>query len=302
MRIAITGGTGFVGRSLVQRLAQAGYQLNCWRRTSSSTTAIEPYADSIRWIEGQLGNARETVQELITDCDALVHAAFWRPGKGFRGTEGDLVEFARVNILGSLELMKAAVAANLKRFVFVSTCAVHEVILDDRELDEAHPLWPLTHYGAHKAAIEKFVHSYGLGAGFPICAIRPTGIYGVAQPVEDSKWAELIRAVAAGEEIQVEGGGKEVHVEDVARGIQLLLETDEPVAGNAYACYDRYVSRFEVAKITQELTGSRGQIHGEPRQPKNEICTRRIRELGMQFGGEPLLRKTIEELVRAIGP
>ena len=37
----------------------------------------------------------------------------------------------------------------MSRFVFISTCAVHDVILDDRPLDEAHPLWPAGHYGAH---------------------------------------------------------------------------------------------------------------------------------------------------------
>ncbi len=54
----------------------------------------------------------------------------------------------------------------MPRFVFISTCAVHDVILADRPLDEAHPLWPKSHYGAHKAALEKFVHSYGLGQGW----------------------------------------------------------------------------------------------------------------------------------------
>jgi nucleoside-diphosphate-sugar epimerase len=49
---------------------------------------------------------------------------------------------------------------------------VHDVILQDRPLDEAHPLWPKSHYGAHKAAIEKFVHSFGLGEGYAICSLR----------------------------------------------------------------------------------------------------------------------------------
>ena len=196
--------------------------------------------------------------------------------------------------------MNAAVESKLKRFVFVSTCAVHEVILDDRTLDEAHPLWPLSHYGAHKAAIEKFVHSYGMGAGFPICAIRPTGIYGVAESIEHSKWFDIVRRVANGQDVDVTGGGKEVHVEDVAKGIQLLLETDQPVAGLAYACYDRYVSRYEVATIAKELTQSDARIFGKPTQPKHQICTDRIRRLGMEFGGEPLLRETIGKMVDAV--
>ena len=49
---------------------------------------------------------------------------------------------------------------------------------------------------AHKAAIEKFVHSYGWGHGYAICALRPTGIYGTALPIEESKWYGLVQAVA----------------------------------------------------------------------------------------------------------
>jgi hypothetical protein len=46
------------------------------------------------------------------------------------------------------------------RFVFISSCAVHDVIRDDRLLDEKHPFWPMSHCGAHKAALEKFVPAY----------------------------------------------------------------------------------------------------------------------------------------------
>ena len=84
----------------------------------------------------------------------------------------DLVAFAERNILGTLRLMEAARAAGVRRFILISTCAVHEKILDDRPLDETHPLWPASHYGAHKAALEAFVHSYGIGQGWEVCAFR----------------------------------------------------------------------------------------------------------------------------------
>ena len=88
-------------------------------------------------------------------------------------------------------------------------CAVHETILDDRPLDEAHPLWPHSHYGAHKAAIEAFVHSYGRGHGYPICALRPTGIYGLARPARASKWFDLIAEgrPGRGRDLQARGQG-----------------------------------------------------------------------------------------------
>jgi nucleoside-diphosphate-sugar epimerase len=177
---------------------------------------------------------------------------------------------------------------------------VHEKILDDRPLDEAHPLWATSHYGAHKAAIEKFVHSYGLGEGYPICALRPTGVYGAAHPVESSKWYELVAAVVRGETVQCSRGGKEVHAADVAKAAGILLAA-EGIAGEAFNCYDRYVSQFDVATLAKELSGSASRIDGEPMQPKHQIVTDKIRALGMRFGGEDLLRRTITQLVKAAG-
>ena len=68
-----------------------------------------------------------------------------------------------------------------------------------------------THYGAHKAAVEQFVHSYGFGVGFPICALRPTGVYGRHHEPHRSKWFGLVKRVANGESFECSGGGKEVH-------------------------------------------------------------------------------------------
>ena len=62
-----------------------------------------------------------------------------------------------------------------------------------------------------KAAIEKFVHSYGYREGYPICALRPTGVYGLAHPAEDSKWFKIVQSVVRGETVTCDRGGKEVH-------------------------------------------------------------------------------------------
>ncbi|RMF78512.1 MAG: SDR family oxidoreductase, partial [Planctomycetota bacterium] len=238
---------------------------------------------------------------LVAECDAVVHSALYRPGAGFRGAEGAIDRFVELNVVGTLRLIEAARAAGVPRFVFISTCAVHERILDDRPLDEAHPLWPRSHYGAHKAAIEKFVHSYGLGAGYTICALRPTGIYGLAHPVSDSKWFDLVRRVKAGERVTVERGGKEVHAADVARAVRLLLDAPaERITGEAFNCYDRYVSEYDIATITKELSGSSAEIVGEQRRPQHEIETGKLRSLGFEFGGEPLLRATVRELLDAV--
>lgn len=296
MRVAVTGATGFLGRYIVNHLLREGHQCRCWHRADSDCDGFDEAGNGkLEWIEGELTD-RQAAESLVQGADATVHAALFRPGAGFRGAEGDLEEFVAKNVGGSIQLIRAAVDAGVGRFVFISTCAVHEEILDDRPLDEAHPLWSRSHYGAHKAAIEKFVHSYGLGHGFNICAIRPTGIYGAARPIERSKWYKLVRAVQAGEPVRTDHGGKEVHAADVAKAVSILLHA-EGTAGQAYNCYDTYIADQNVAQIAKRLTGSSSEIAQINKGPKHQISTEKLRALGMTFGGHEPLEDTIRQLL-----
>ena len=138
-----------------------------------------------------------------------------------------------------------------------------------------------------------------LRSGRWIRNLRPTGVYGVAHPVQDSKWYDLVSAVVRGETIPCSRGGKAVHAADVAKAVGILLKADG-IAGEAYNCYDRYVSEFDLATLAKELSGSSSQIIGEPMQPKHQIVTDKIRALDMQFGGDDLLCQTISELVEGV--
>ena len=158
MQIAVTGATGFLGHYIAQNLASDGHQLRCWHRPSSNRQPPDALSHQVTWLPGDLSDA-SSAATLVDGCDAVVHGALWRTGSTFRKNASDLIEFTETNLLGTLRLIEAARKAGVKRFIFISTCAVHEEILDDRPLDETHPLWPRTHYGAHKAAIEKFIHS-----------------------------------------------------------------------------------------------------------------------------------------------
>lgn len=293
MKVAITGATGFLGHYLVGKMLALGNECRCWYRNSDR--CFQPDNPSqLEWIPGELGDS-DACDRLVNGCDAVIHSGLHRSGSSFRGGEGDTAEFVRRNVLGTIQLIEAARRHNVDRFVFISTCAVHEKILDDRPLDEAHPLWMTTHYGAHKAAVEQFVHSYGFGFGYPICALRPTGIYGLHHDPSRSKWYDLVNNVVHGSPVNCNRGGKEVHAADVAEAAELLLHADG-IAGEAYSCCDRYVSEFEVARLAQEFSGSPSQISGQITRPKHQIVSDKIQELGLTFGGEQRLRDTISEL------
>lgn len=298
MKVAITGATGFLGHYIVRKMLSEGNSCRCWFRSEKAEFPEADSSDQIEWLHGELGD-RAACDELVAGCDAVVHSGLHRVGETFRCCEGnDIARFVQKNVVGTIELIEAARAAGVRRFVFVSTCAVHEKILQDRPLDEAHPLWMTTHYGAYKASVEQFVHSYGFGTGYAICAVRPTGIYGLHHHPEASKWYELIRDVCQGKAVECRHGGKEVHAADVAEAVDILLHEDD-IAGEVYSCCDLYVSDYEVAQAAKEICGSDAEIRGEATEPKNRIVCDKLQALGMEFGGEALLRRTISEIIEA---
>lgn len=299
MKIAVTGGTGFVGRYIVNHLLDEGHDVRLWHRPESDQGGFRDVDPKrLEFMQGELDDA-DAGKRLVDGVDGVVHAALNRTP--------DPAGYVEHNVLPSVKLMQQAHAAGVGRFVFISTCAVHDVILDDRELDEAHPLWPRSTYGAHKAAIEKFVHSMGLPAnggragadGWNICALRPSGVYGLRRPLDKTKWHRIASDIKAGKTVDVTGGGKEVHAADVAKSVGILLTADG-VAGQSYNCCDRYISYHDVAHIAKELSGSSSEITSEQKRPKNEISTKKIEALGMKFGGETILRQTISELLENI--
>lgn len=299
MKIFVTGSSGLIGGELVKQLLVDGHELRLWHRRRPASARLrklkDQSGDQIELLQGELGEGREV--EAIAGCDAVVHAALWREDRSFQQAPKDLIEYLRVNLMGSIRLIEAAMSQQVARFVFLSTCAVHDKILTDRALDETHPLWAKTHYGAHKAAIEKFVHSYGYGSGFPICALRPSGVFGVSSPIEHSKWFDLIADVVAGKTVHPVGGGKEVHVSDVAKAIRLLIKAPaERIAGEAFSCCDAFYSRHDVATMAKRVSSSDAKILGAQKSPKHQIITKKIEALGMKFSRMQAFEQTITKI------
>lgn len=112
MRIAVTGGPGFIGHYILRQLASAGHSLRCWYRPTSNRSGLEDVA--IDGLPGEL-NDEGAAKSLVAGCDAVVHAALYRPGMGFRGAEGNVIEFVERNVVGTLQLIEMARKAGVSR-------------------------------------------------------------------------------------------------------------------------------------------------------------------------------------------
>lgn len=304
MRIGVTGATGFLGRHLVGTLIDRGHDVIAWqsRRRPVDHRPIDhrpvDHRQDVDWIDGRLGDA-DAANDMASRCDAIVHTALVR-GDSFMDDPDDVCNYFRHNVIGSLQLIEASAQHRHRRFVFVSSGAVHEKVLPGKSIDETHPLWPGSIYGAYKASVETLIHAYGIGGKLSACSLRPTSIYGVNEPIENSKWYELVRGIVAGETVDVSGGAKCVHVGEVARAASILLQTDEAVAGETFACCDRLISNHEVAAIAKRISGSDSVLAGQPKTGGNTIDTAKIRRLGMTFGDGGDLESTISGLVSKI--
>ena len=202
LTIAVTGGTGFVGKHLIRQLTADGYSVRALvRKPNSDNNKTE-----VTWIEGDLSN-KLALADLMSGADVVVHAA---------GAIKALsrAEFFDVNRDGTQAVIDAALIAGVARFVLVSSLAAREP--------------RLSHYAASKRAAELVLEKNG-DRITPII-LRPPAIYGPG----DSEIAPLFQMVANGFFLapnQKDARVSLIHVSDVVTAIQACFEcyqADQP--------------------------------------------------------------------------
>lgn len=300
MRIALTGGTGLVGTFITDHLLAAGHDLTLMVRPGTDAALVPP---GVAVVTGTLSAPADL--SWLAGQDALVHAAFAHAPGRYRGGEGeDLAGFLDANLTGSLRLMATAQKAGVGRCILLSSRAVYGSRVPGRALDEDHPATPASHYGALKASLEAFGGSLWLQDGWPVAALRPTGIYGIARPFARTKWLDLVQAVIDGADALPVRRSSEVHGEDVARAVELLLTADRAaIGGQAFNCGDLMVSTRDIATIVQATTGSSGPLPEERIDPLFlEMECGRLRRLGLVFGGRRRLESTIAAICARLRP
>src|SRR5947207_7436354 len=164
-RILVTGGAGFIGRSVVPALQAAG----------ASVTVLdqEPYPD-VPSVVGDLRDPAARDAAVTPDLTGIVHLAAETSVLGSLARPAQVHE---VNVEATAALLELARERGVRHFVMASTNAV---VGDrgDTTLHEDLPLRPLTPYGATKAAAEMLLSGYAGGYAMTTCAVRLTNVYG----------------------------------------------------------------------------------------------------------------------------
>ena len=254
-KVAISGGTGIAGRFIVERFLAANWEIVLLGRQAPGFDLFG------RNIEFRRMSLTENPHQpaLFDGCGAFVHAAFHHQAGKYRGGEGDdPATFRRANIEGSLALFKAARKAGVRRSVFLSSRAVYGKQEPGSLLDETREPNPDTLYGKAKLETERALLELS-DADFLPLIVRSTGIYGASAASRVHKWSTLFAAVEGGEVIEPRAG-TEIHGEDLAEAILLLLGTERSKidaaggpAGSIFNASDIMLDRQELVAAYASL-------------------------------------------------
>lgn len=303
MKIAITGGTGTIGRFVIDFLAERNHELVASKRKPSDPEGFGPLStqDRLHWFSGDLEDPT-FANKFLHSCEALVHCGFAHlPGK-YRGGEGDdPPRFWRQNFLSTVRLLDVARELGVRRVVLLSSRAVFDGYNSDLPLADDIAPSPTTHYGLLNVAKEHLARVY---SDLEVFSIRPTGVYGLTQPPERSKWWGLVakaRSRCAETGFSMEGK-TEVHGVDLAAAIHLLLTSPKKeLTHTTYNCSDIVVSEHFVyamarAIFTESLDSSDIEIP-QASATKNHMATRALAALGWSAGGMRRLQSTLKTMV-----
>jgi nucleoside-diphosphate-sugar epimerase len=195
MKLAITGGTGFIGAHLLDAALADGHTVKALTRRDQQSR------EGIEWVPGDLAD-RSALERLVGDADAVIHVA----GVISAPTAA---AFEMGNVAGTLAMLAAATAGGVRRFVHVSSLAAREP--------------KLSLYGGSKERAEELVHRSGLDWAI----VRPPAVYGPG----DRETLELFRMARLGLMLMPPKGRVSViHVDDVARLLLALCPYAAPTS------------------------------------------------------------------------
>jgi nucleoside-diphosphate-sugar epimerase len=304
MRIALTGVSGFIGSHTARHLKDAGHQVTGLVRATppSRRDHVEPFVD--RFIVGEQDD--ESVwPELLEGAECIIHNSIDWQALQDKSPAGYDRHF-QTNLLGSLRLLRASAP---RQFIFVSTIAVHHDMRPRWKglIDEDHPLRPSSYYGAYKAAVEAhlWAEHYSTGGfekgGRNTSAVRPCAVYGVAPKLSESHGYDILKSLRAGEPYSKPGGGKYVHVEDVAAVITALVG-HPGAAGQVYNLADCYARHGDWAALAAEVLGIKAEIDlSSPPKPQNTFSREAVRTLSINLDrGHLGIKQHLRDLARAM--
>lgn len=286
MKVLVTGGAGFIGSNIVERLLELGHQPVVMDNLSSGYR--QNLVPGVPFVEADVRD-REAVSRAAEECEVILHLAASVGNK--RSIDHPLVDSA-INVLGTLNVLEAARANGIGRVVFSSSAGIFGE-LKTLPIAEDHPQDPDSPYGTSKLAAEKMCLVYNKLYGMHNVCLRYFNVFGPHQRYDAYGNVIPIFAlrVLKREVLTIFGDGEQtrdfVNVHDVAdANIQAALTSE--VIGVFNIGSSTRITINELAHLTQEVSGINVEVvHAAPRPGDVRHSLADIRAAQAAFGFVP---------------
>jgi len=221
-KVLVTGGKGFLGQHIVNHFTQAGEEVRIFARPSSTSKHVAKDGDIV-W--GDIRNI-DAVEQAVEGVDQVVHLV-----SNFRRGGSDKHEAYDINVVGTENVLQAALKHDVKRVVHCSTIGVHGNVLQI-PANEVTPFNPGDLYQETKLIAEQKVWDFYKRTGLPITVVRPISLLGPG----DERMLKLFRMIKKGRFVMVGNGDaffQPAYIDDVVRGFHLCLH-HETAVGEAF--------------------------------------------------------------------
>ena len=234
-RVLVTGSDGFIGSHVVEELIDRGYAVKALVMYNSigSIGWLSDLSDQVRdKLEVVSGDIRDQglIESLVKGCDFVIHlAALIAIPHSYVAAQS----YIDTNVSGTLNLLHAAKAAGVRRFVHVSTSEVYGSAITV-PITESHKLQPQSPYAASKIAADSLVLSYHKSFDLPVVIVRPFNTFGPRQSARAVIPSILAQAIKGGSELHLGDLSPTrdfTYVKDTADGLIKGLEAGEECLG-----------------------------------------------------------------------
>lgn len=218
MKIAVFGGGGFIGSTIVDRLLRDGHELRIFERPRVIPYRQFTSSERVEWVQGDISSIRD-VGDAVQGVDIVMHLVSTTLPKN---SNDDPIYDVQSNVIATLQMLNAMVTHKVTRMVFISSGGTVYGSPKYLPIDEKHPTDPLVSYGITKLAIEKYLQVYRHLHGIRSIVLRVANPYGERQRIETAQGAVgvfLHRAIS-NLPLEIWGNGSVtrdyIHVTDVA--------------------------------------------------------------------------------------
>jgi UDP-glucose 4-epimerase len=287
LKVLVTGGAGFIGSHVADRLAADGHDVVIL--DDLSTGHVEHLAPNARFYQMDLHSP--WIDELfrIERPEAVVHEA---AQASVRRSVEDPVFDAGVNVLGTAALLQASVHHGVRRFLFASTGGALYGDADVTPTPEDYPTLPVSPYGASKLAAEVYLRTFHAMNGLSYAALRYANVYGPRQDPHGEAGVVGIftRRLLSGEKARINGDGKQtrdfVYVGDVAEANARALVSDAVGSFNVGTGVETDIST--IFQMLKRLTNSnQPEEHGPPLPGEQRRSVVDARKIEKALGWKP---------------